>query len=197
MREVGSCLTLVRPLLSVPKCRLIATLAAESIPFAQDPSNADPRFTRARLRGLMPKLAEEGLDARRLALLAGRLGRAEEALSLLANGLYDVTARQSARRTSFPADDLLGLMPHELNLRLLGRAIGARGNEGPVELGKLEAFYAAVKAAFESKARFRRTLAGAVVTLTPPYLTVEPAPPRRSRRLTTTRRGKRTGRKKR
>ena len=58
---------LVRPLLDIPKARLIATLQAAKIPFADDPSNRDPRFTRARLRGLMPELAREGLDARRLA----------------------------------------------------------------------------------------------------------------------------------
>ena len=61
---------LVRPLLDIPKARLVATLRAAKIPFADDPSNRDPRFTRARLRGLMRELAREGLDARRLSLLA-------------------------------------------------------------------------------------------------------------------------------
>ena len=69
--------TLVRPLLDCSKAQLIATLGAVDIAFADDPSNRDPRFTRARLRGLLPALAEEGLDASRLALLARRLQRAE------------------------------------------------------------------------------------------------------------------------
>ena len=47
-------ITLVRPLLDIAKARLVATLHAAKIPFADDPSNRDPRFTRARLRGLMP-----------------------------------------------------------------------------------------------------------------------------------------------
>ena len=68
---------LVRPLLDIPKSRLVATLRAAKIPFADDPSNRDPRFTRARLRGLMTELAREGLDARRLSLLARRLKRAD------------------------------------------------------------------------------------------------------------------------
>ena len=53
----------VRPLLDIPKARLIATLRGRNIPFADDPTNRDPRFTRARLRALMPRLAGEGLDA--------------------------------------------------------------------------------------------------------------------------------------
>ena len=47
---------LVRPFLEIPKSRLVATLRAAGIPCADDPSNRDPRFTRARLRALMPAL---------------------------------------------------------------------------------------------------------------------------------------------
>src|SRR6185369_13682921 len=56
-------LVLVRPLLDIAKARLIATLRAAKLPFADDPSNRDPRFTRARIRSLMPTLAVEGHDA--------------------------------------------------------------------------------------------------------------------------------------
>ncbi len=62
-------------------------------------------------------------------------------------------------------------------MRLLGRAIGHAGDEGPVELGKLEALYSAM---YATPSRLRRTLAGAVVTLTPSGLTIERAPPRRA-----------------
>ena len=37
-------LSIVRPLLSIRKSRLLATLHAAKIPFADDPSNRDPRF---------------------------------------------------------------------------------------------------------------------------------------------------------
>src|SRR5262249_58651752 len=67
---------LVRPLLELPKARLVATLVRAKIAFADDASNRDPRFTRARLREVMPALAREGLNARRLARPAGRLRRA-------------------------------------------------------------------------------------------------------------------------
>ncbi len=197
MPEAGPDLTLVRPLLSVPKSRVIATLAAANVPFAEDPSNRDPRFTRARLRGLMPKLAEEGLNARRLALLAARSGRAEEALRLLADQLYDMLAKQSGGCVEFGSAEFLDSIPDEFALRLLGRAISQLGDEGPVELGKLEALHSALMQAFRARAGFRRSLAGALVTLNRTALTVERAPPRRSRRLTKPAAGRRAIRKKR
>src|SRR4051812_43136061 len=54
---VGGEAVLVRPLLEIPKARLIATLRRARIAFADDPSNHDPRFTRARLREVMCALA--------------------------------------------------------------------------------------------------------------------------------------------
>ena len=44
---------LLRPLLAVSRSRLTATLLARGVPWLDDPSNADPRFERARLRARM------------------------------------------------------------------------------------------------------------------------------------------------
>src|SRR5947208_4218941 len=63
---------LARPLLDVPKSRLVATLGRAKIAFADDPTNRDMSFTRPRLRALMPVLAEEGGDSRSLARVAAR-----------------------------------------------------------------------------------------------------------------------------
>ncbi|HSS40763.1 MAG TPA: tRNA lysidine(34) synthetase TilS [Polyangia bacterium] len=50
----------VRPLLDVPRAEIERYRARRSIPFATDPSNADPRFTRARIRHhILPLLASE------------------------------------------------------------------------------------------------------------------------------------------
>jgi tRNA(Ile)-lysidine synthase len=49
IRELDCC-RILRPLLGVPKARLVATLDAEGQPFITDPSNHDPAFARARLR---------------------------------------------------------------------------------------------------------------------------------------------------
>jgi tRNA(Ile)-lysidine synthase len=178
---------LARPLLDVPKARLIATLRAAKIGYADDPSNRDPRFTRARLRVLMGALAEEGLDPHRLALLAHRIKRADRAIEAAvdrAMGDLAVALRPSA--LAFEVRRFVDL-PGEVALRVLGRALAMAGDEGPVELGKLEALKSALDCAQTAgNGRFRRTLAGAVVTLTGRQLTVERAPPR-SRKLLTKR----------
>jgi tRNA(Ile)-lysidine synthetase-like protein len=50
----------VRPLLDVRRAEILRYLARRSIPFATDPSNADPRFARARIRHqILPLLAGE------------------------------------------------------------------------------------------------------------------------------------------
>lgn len=185
-------LRLVRPLLGIPKARLVATLRAAKIPFAEDPSNRDPRFARVRLRSVLPDLAREGLDARRLALLARRLKRADLAIE----AAVDVAEKRLAVGASgtasshFEADGFARL-PAEIALRLLGRAVAKAGDEGPIELSKLESMKAALDSAQNyGDGRFRRSLAGALVTLWRGQITVERAPPRRRRALTTLGRGK-------
>ncbi|CAL8975779.1 tRNA(Ile)-lysidine synthase [Rhodoplanes serenus] len=193
-------LLLVRPFLDIPKARLVATLAAAGIACADDPSNRDPRFTRSRLRALLPGLAAEGLTAPRLARLADRMRRADAALEAAVERLAaDLAVADLAGFGLAGGDGVVRLdaagwarAPAELRLRLLGRLIDRVGHEGPVELGKLETVADALAAAVvataitaagggpESAARFRRTLAGATVTLAGGRLSVAPAPPRRS-----------------
>jgi tRNA(Ile)-lysidine synthase len=178
-------ITLVRPLLDVPKARLIATLRAAHIAYADDPSNHDPRFTRVRLRGLMGALAGEGLDAGRLAQLAHRLKRADTAIeNAVDRSMVMSVVRPSAGSVAVDARRFFDL-PAEVALRLLGRIVAEAGSEGPVELGKLEALKAALDVAGNTPdRRFRRTLAGAMVTLAGQQITVERAPPRRRNLLT-------------
>jgi tRNA(Ile)-lysidine synthase len=171
----------VRPLLDIPKVRLIATLNAAKIPFASDPSNTDPRFTRVRMRTLMPALAGEGLGANRLALLARRMRRAEAALESAVDSAvasFCPGPWLDGAAVTMAAQDFAAL-PAEVGLRLLARAIALEGNEGAVELGKLEALQAALAAHHKAPGRFRRTLAGALITLTAGHLVVERAPARR------------------
>src|SRR5436309_6390871 len=131
---------LARPLLDIPKARLVATLHKARIGFADDPSNRDSRFTRPRLRQLMPALAAEGFDARNLTRLASRLARANAALEILVDG----AERYLAAVSPDPADagfdaGAFAALAEEIRIRLLLRAIDRVGHEGPAELGKVEA----------------------------------------------------------
>jgi tRNA(Ile)-lysidine synthase len=192
-------LILVRPFLDLPKSRLVATLRAAKIAFADDPSNRDPKFTRARLRGLMPAFAQEGLTAQRLARLARRLRRADLAIEAAVDRAMADLASRDGESIVFQASKYAGL-PDEIALRLIGRAVARLGQEGPAELGKLEAMMAALAAALSEKAdnqRFGRTLAGASVSLAGGRIMVaraparrQPAVPAREAALTTRGRGK-------
>jgi tRNA(Ile)-lysidine synthase len=179
---------LARPLLHVPKARLVATLKKARIGFADDPTNRDASFTRPRLRALMPTLAAEGFDARNLTRLASRLARANAALEILADGAERYLALRAGdpMHAGFDAHAFAGLA-EEIRLRLLLRRIDRIGHEGPAELGKVEALLAAldraVAATRPAKGRIglKQTLAGALVSLVDGRIRVEPAPPRRRR----------------
>ncbi len=170
---------LVRPLLHIPKARLVATLQAAGVGHSEDPTNRDPRFTRARLRTLMPALAREGLDARALARLAVRMRRAEATIEFAVDAARAALAPGPWRERGpivFDGARFNGL-PAEVALRLLGRAVAHAGDEGPVELAKLESLYDALRRHAHSP--LRRTLAGALIARNRDRLTIERAPARR------------------
>jgi tRNA(Ile)-lysidine synthase len=158
----------------------VATLHAARVGYSEDPSNHDPRFTRARLRGLMPELAREGLDARGLARLAARVRRAEAAIEFAVEAARAALAPGpwGTRGPVMFATARFADLPAEVALRLLGRAVAHVGDEGLVELAKLEALYEALR---EARSRLRRTLAGASITLDRDWVSVERAPARRAK----------------
>ena len=159
----GTNVVLVRPLLDLPKVRLLATLDRGGIKYVEDASNRDARFARARLREVMPILAREGLDAPRLALLARRLARADMALErAVESAAGDVLVRAMTSHNMDPhsratcdscTPEAMMLdgkkffaLPEEIGLRLLGRAIARVGDGGAPRLGKLESLYEALLA---------------------------------------------------
>jgi tRNA(Ile)-lysidine synthase len=108
---------LLRPLLSVPRSRLTATLLARQVAWIDDPSNADLRFERARLRssGSIALTPGAGGDAGR-ALREQRLAQA--AVETLE---FDPEGVAALDRTSF------GRLDADLGARLLSRVIQAVG----------------------------------------------------------------------
>jgi tRNA(Ile)-lysidine synthase len=77
----GRAFTLVRPLLDAGRDELRHHIRVLQVPWVEDPTNADPRHDRARIRVLLGRLAEEGLGADALAGAASRLRRSRTALS--------------------------------------------------------------------------------------------------------------------
>lgn len=178
---------IMRPLLDVPKARLIATLVQAKVAYVDDPTNRDPSFTRPRWRQLLPLLAEEGVDGRNIARLTERLARANAALDVVTDRAdaalvqYDGKAPGGVVRECVDARTFLAL-PHEIRLRLLHRMIDRLGHEGPAELGKVETLLDDLVAATGEaigRTGFKRTLAGAIVGLRNGTICVEPAPKRR------------------
>ena len=113
---------LARPLLEIPKARLVATLKKANIGFADDPTNRDANFTRPRLRAIMPALAAEGFDARNLTRLAARFARANAALEILVDGAerYLELGERDPAHAGFDAKAFAALA-EEIRLRLLLR----------------------------------------------------------------------------
>lgn len=135
-------LRLLRPLLGVPKARLLATLRWRKLSWIEDPSNADPAHTRVRLRRLRPALAAEGLTANRLAAAAAALGRARGALDLeVARVLVRAAAVHPAGHARLDAERLCGA-PREVGLRALARVLMTVGGLAyPPRSARLERLY--------------------------------------------------------
>ena len=138
-------ITVLRPMLDVPKARLVATLAVRGVPFATDPSNADSRFERARLRDEREALLRLGLTPEALARSARRLRRAKEALERATESfLADHCVTRDAGYCLLD-QGALAAAPEGIALRALGRVIASvSGREQPLQLAKLEALMAAV-----------------------------------------------------
>ncbi|WP_280142268.1 tRNA lysidine(34) synthetase TilS [Methylobacterium sp. 174MFSha1.1] len=188
-RALGG-LTLGRPFLSIPKARLVATCEERGWPFVRDPSNADLRFGRARLRRLLPLLAEEGLTAERLARLAGRLRRDEAALGdAAAAALHDLRRPVPGGEGRLILDGAgLAALPEAVALRVVGLAVAAvqiaaqqaEASPYPPRLERLERIVLGeILPALRAGAACRRTLAGLLLAAGRGKLTLSPAPPRR------------------
>ncbi|MBD3848723.1 tRNA lysidine(34) synthetase TilS [Bosea sp. SSUT16] len=167
-RSLRGAVAIVRPLLGLAKSRLIATAEARGLPFVRDPSNADSRFERVRWRELAPSLAEHGLDAARLGLLAERMARQEDALArraadVLAQRRLPVTVGEE-RRLGFRQ---LAEEPEEIVLRVLALALAemTQGVESYGRLERLEACAAALLAASRAGSATKRTFSGCILSL--------------------------------
>jgi len=182
-KEVRDGVALLRPLLGIPKRRLVATLERDGIPWSEDPMNANLAFARPRLRAAAPALAREGLTPQRVARLAERIARYEQVVAAATR-----SAREALLDPQQPgriAGHALLAMPEELALRLLGEEIAAVAatpcGGGSMRLQRLEALWSDVRRAIAAGRTLRRTLAGALVSVNADgSVLISRAPPRRT-----------------
>jgi tRNA(Ile)-lysidine synthase len=171
-------MTIARPLIGLKKRELVAFAQARGAPFVDDPSNADPRFARTRLRALLARLGEAGLDAEALDRLARRAGETEQALA-------HMTAEVEARLGPEGPIDARALYaaPTAIVQRILALRIAAAGGRDPTRIGleKIEALAAGLRDALRERRAFAANVGGTLVRLTVKgRLSFTPEPPRKS-----------------
>jgi len=151
-------LTLIRPLLDVPKAELVTLCEREGLDYIDDPSNDDPAYARVRLRAAREVLEAEGMTNKRLALSARRLQRAQEALEQIAEERYETLVNEEGGQLMADVPGLRAL-PEEVAFRIVLRMVrhfrqGARYNP---RMEKLEALFGDL---YHGEDFRKRTLAG-------------------------------------
>lgn len=111
---------LLRPLLDISRGALKEVLGARGQEWLDDPSNADPRFERARLRS-------RPLDVAALAESARRYGQARQVLERETARLLARTCRFHAAGYATVTRGTLTTAPEDLSLRALARVLMAVG----------------------------------------------------------------------
>jgi tRNA(Ile)-lysidine synthase len=122
-RRYGS-IRLLRPLLTISKARLKATLRSVGTPWIEDPSNRDPRHMRVRLRRMIAQGALPEVALKRAADSFTRLRRFTE--QQLSDLLADSVTFCPGGYAQIDAKSLKE-MPEPLALRLLARVLQSIG----------------------------------------------------------------------
>ncbi len=137
---------LLRPLLDLPKARLVASCAGFGVVPADDPSNRRSRYARARLRAAREVLAAEGLTDDRLFALARRAGQARDALQRIAAELGSRAVRLDP--AGYAAIDLPALRQAdpEIARRLLASITACIGGGAEARFEALERLGEALRA---------------------------------------------------
>ena len=160
---------LLRPLLPVPKARLIATLEAHGLPWLADPSNVDPRFWRGRFRSRGG--GEDALLHDRRALAADR----REAEAMLLRLLADHAHVHPLGRLALPLGAFAAAPPPVRRL-FLARALAMLGGSGvPPGLAALDTLAAALQG---GPRLLRATLGGCLLSLCRGRLSIRREPGR-------------------
>lgn len=158
MPYTGTSVSLWRPLLRVSHDDLVSYCRAHGLSWIEDPSNADRRYARTRLREARGVLAAEGLTPTRLGMTAARLARAQDALDWTAGYFHEkalIVNDEGAISFSMP---VLRDLPQEISLRIVREGVlDIRPSAYGPRLAKLETLVSTLLGAQQD---MRATLAG-------------------------------------
>lgn len=177
-RAYNKTLTLLRPLLGVPKADLLAYCAAHNISYVSDPSNEKDMFARVRLRKSYEALSAEGLTPERLSTTANRLRRAGEALDIWAQDSFETYLIEQTDKHISLNSALLEDLPEEIVIRILLMCINTLSESDkpyPPRLSRVETIAHNMLHSTPFKAR---TLAGLKFSLRKKRLVIEQLPNR-------------------
>jgi tRNA(Ile)-lysidine synthase len=146
----GARLTVIRPLLDLPKARLVATLRAAGLEWREDPSNEQADFERVRVRKALASLSGLGITSEALARSAKRIARARSAIERAAReAAHKCVDWHDGQFGSVPVDVLRDL-PEEIAIRILRLLIRAYGGEAPdPQLSEVETLADRIRATSE------------------------------------------------
>jgi len=156
-------MVLLRPLLAIPKARLIATCEAAGQDYVRDPSNHNPAYARGRLRAVTTALAEEGLTTERLSDLASRAALASDALGFYTRQLATQAVTQHPTGVLQLSLPLWRAAPQEIQLRLLRQMLDHAGGRPPIPVR--HAALVSLQQNLQQPTMQPRTLRGCLITV--------------------------------
>lgn len=133
-----------RPLLDTRRADLRAYLQRHHLSWAEDPTNDDPRFERARARRAMAQLAPLGIDADKIGLTLFHLRFAKQALDEVLRKAVSVHVPEVAGALRVDRSGFEGL-PHDIQRQVMNATVAwLSGNPLPPRTDKqLNLLYAA------------------------------------------------------
>lgn len=136
--ELRDPMPVLRPLLTVSRARLQATLRAAHETWIEDPSNEDVRYERVRWRRALATIEAAGIPAAMIAMSAGRLERSREALEHAVAVLEAKAVRHETDHAILALRTIEG-EPQEFVIRLLQRLVARYGGKSePPQLSAVE-----------------------------------------------------------